>query len=421
MDLAGGLQGVYVVDVYLYLTRSAHRFPALEASFCCVCAFPNRPATMIFGPSLGFEDLEEENKACALAIMEEILATEDLRVKRRSPTYGHIPLPELQEIIRYIWQQVKCPNGIVGIDQLDKDYLDFRHSLYVSALEDAEALLTAKESNGASVEWTAEQRQQVQNIPLFQTEVSKPYETVARELRSSSHAHILQHKQHLQQMGSIFSEELGLSQAEQDLLQKYLRLHDWSKFLMPLYWTSPAPEKLLGGMRPAFSPQGVTAGVQMKFFDLVLVHEILEGSATYGHHLKVARMIDTATTSGAAIVQLLNNGVPDRYRWIERLADSMEASLTKRIIPTTLAKETEAVAESDPFLKIWFTNHAPLNANGLPEEDFVMCMSLLFADTSISTVADCVKRAFGEYSAPMSMEEFAAQSSIYRRCRLLFA
>jgi hypothetical protein len=381
---------------------------------------------MSFDPSLGFEDLDEDNKACVLAIMEEIMAAKDLSIKRRSATSGHIPLPELQEIIGYIWQQLKRPTRIVGMHPLDKAYLDFRHSLYMSALEDAEAVFMAKgcsSDGGAAGEWTAKQCQQVQHIPLLRAEVSKSYETVARELRSSSHRYILQHKQHLQQMGSIFSEELGLSQSEQNLLQGYLHRHDWSKFLMPLYWTSPAPENLLGGTRPAFSPQGIAAGVQTKFFDLVHVHEILEGSAAYGHHLKVPRIIDSASTSGAAMIKLLNNGAPDLGRWIERLADSMEASLTKRIIQIIIgAEETEEeVAEPDPFLTFWFTNHAPLNANGLPEEDFVTCMSLIFADNSITTVADCMKRAFGEDSVPISMEEFSAQASIYRRCRLLFA
>ena len=159
----------------------------------------------------------------------------------------------------------------------------------------------------------------------------------------------------------------------------------------------------------------------MTFFDLVQVHGILEGSTTYGHHLKVARMIDTGSSSGAAIVQLLNTGVPDRCRWIKRLADSMEASLTKRTAPTIPAMESEAVAEPDPFLKYWFCNHAPLNGNGLQEQDLVTCMSLLFADTSIFTMADCVNKAFCEYSTPISSEQLASRSSIYRRCRLLLA
>lgn len=250
-------------------------------------------------------------------------------------------------------------------------------------------------------------------------EVSKSYETVAREVRGRSHAFISRHKQHLQQMGNIFSEELDLT--EQSLLQKYLRLHDWSKFLMPLYWTSPAPEELLGGMRPAFSPSGIAAGVQTKFFDLVHVHEILEGSSAYGHHLKVANIIDSTTPSGAAIVKLLDNGVPDRYRWIERLADSMEASLTKRIIPSTTIDE-ETVGRPDPFLNFWFTKHAPWNSHGLPEEDFVTCMSLIFADSSMSTLAECVTKAYGHASSLLTTEEFAARATIYSysRCRLLF-
>ena len=69
---------------------------------------------------------------------------------------------------------------------------------------------------------TSEELQQVQNIPLLQTEINKPYEMAAAELRSSSHAFVLQHKRHLQQMGTIFCEELVLSEAEQALLLKYI-------------------------------------------------------------------------------------------------------------------------------------------------------------------------------------------------------
>ena len=165
----------------------------------------------------------------------------------------------------------------------------------------------------------------------------------------------------------------------------------------------------------------IAAGVQTKFFDLVHVHEILEGSIAYGHHLKVSSIIDSATASGAAVIKLLNNGAPDRYRWIERLADSMEASLTKRIILTRSIPKEEVAQRSDPFLDFWFTNHASWNANGLAEEDFVTCMSLIFADTSLCTVADCRRKAFGEHSTLITMEEFSMQASIHRRCKLLLA
>ena len=57
----------------------------------------------------------------------------------------------------------------------------------------------------------------------------------------------------------------------------------------------------------------IAAGVQTKFFDLVLVHEILDGSIAYSHHLKVSRIIDSASTSGAAMIKLLNNGKVNQY------------------------------------------------------------------------------------------------------------
>ena len=408
----------------LLINRFAEQKLGLKSSNCVVFEFLHR----IVMSSIGccFDDLERENKECVLAIIKEIMDAQELRVERRSSSC-HIPLPELQELIRYISDRIKCPDGTSKIEKLDRDYLDFRHSLYVSALKEAQALLDSMDGNVADVELllTSEQRQQVQNIPSLQTEVNKPYALVATELRSSSHAFVFQHKRHLQQMGTIFCEELLLSEAEQALLLKYIHLHDWSKFLMPLYWTSPAPEKLLGGMRPAFSPQGVKAGVQQIFFDLVHVHEILEGSAKYGHHLKAARIIDTGTIAGANIVRLLNNGVPDRCRWIERMVDSMEATLTKRIISTTAPACMETQSLADPFLHYWFTHHVPSNANGLAEEDFITCMSLLFGDTTISTMADCFTNALAQTKSEiytvLSTEQLVAQSCIYRRCAFLFA
>ena len=107
------------------------------------------------------------------------------------------------------------------------------------------------------------------------------------------------------------------------------------------------------------------------------------------------------------------------------MVDSMEATLTKRIISTTAPACMETQSLADPFLQYWFTHHVPSNANGLAEEDFITCMSLLFGDTKISTMADCFTNALAQTKSEiytvLSTEQLVAQSCIYRRCAFLFA
>ena len=126
---------------------------------------------MEVGLCLGFDDLDEDNKTCVLAIIQEIMKATDLRIRRRS-SFDCIPLNELQQMISYIWKQLTPCQRITGLDPLDMKYLDFRRSLYVSALEDAEALLLlSKESSSSStIELTVQQCQQLDNFPVSKSE-----------------------------------------------------------------------------------------------------------------------------------------------------------------------------------------------------------------------------------------------------------
>ena len=372
---------------------------------------------------------DQQHQRHVLNVIREVLDSHDLVIARRMGTKeaGVIPLKELKDIVHCVEEGLLHPGSKRYLAPVDVRYLNYRKSLYQTALREAttlreEDLLAelkeAEEANDAPREEARirKQLQQIENIPSLVREIAKPYQDIARSLREESHAYIAKHKKHLELFAEVFAQELRLTPEECSLLSRYVKIHDWSKFLMPLCWTSPAPDHLLG-FSPAFSQQGRESGTLQNFFDLVVVHELLEGSSKFGHHLKARSHVKDA--SGQNMLELLDNDGPcDKVRWIERIMDSMEASITKRIIDSK-----HHCSDEDPLLSFWFAVNAPGCPTGLHENDFALCIALLFNDDSVRTLEDCHRVAWrrreGGEIRIISTSEFERKSSIYRECRAI--
>ena len=371
-----------------------------------------RSAMAAASKTSAFRELKPQHQKHSLELIDTILYTKELYIARRfkGEVRGYIPLERLKSIAEYVKRGMDVEYlDVENLDleylhELDVEYLDLRKSLYQDALASAEE----------------------DKKDALQKEIEKPFQAIAQSLREKNKEALSTHKFSLASFSVFFAEESDFSEEECRILASYIKDHDWSKLLMPLYWTAAIYDDLLG-YKIAFKVEEVT----QFFFDLIAFHNLIEGSTLYGHHLNSLALVQPDTEAGRALLRLLQNGKADKMRSVERCGDGLEAALSQRC---SLGRS------ADPYLQdLWLLNKMDTMAklqDAEAIEDFVRVFRMLFKDNSITTLEDCSASAsqktprklcvdWDESKLVMSSgqkllltsEQFEEQSVIFKRCR----
>mmetsp|Transcript_127124 Transcript_127124/g.220335 ORF Transcript_127124/g.220335 Transcript_127124/m.220335 type:complete len:386 (-) Transcript_127124:133-1290(-) len=175
-----------------------------------------------------------------------------------------------------------------------------------------------------------------------------------------------------------FAQEMHL---DKTTVMEYVKFHDFQKALHGAPFAGNVFDKDLGATYADFTNEGDRA-LEM-FFNACCFHNLIEGSREFGHHPHAAKAL-TESPACEELRQFLTGGTQDFCRTIETMADTMEASFSKRILKAANVKN---VANS--WLEFAAKEFCRGGSQEVPEEELVMRYRILLTNPALQTLEEC--------------------------------
>jgi len=216
---------------------------------------------------------------------------------------------------------------------------------------------------------------------------------------------LVEHKEKLLLYAEVAIVALQLSTEDALALRDNVATHDWSKRCLPAFFIGNVYDPDLGATLANFRDS--TDPLLKGFFDAVVFHNLLEGSSSDGHHAAV-NLLGSCPNSDR-IRELLEDGDPGPCRVLESVLDTIEASLSRRIIDQERA---DAEAENS-WLKFQFGQAAPGCAQEMPEVIWLARMKLVLDAPHLLSVEQC-RSACSSSGRLWNTDTLKANSPLYR-------
>merc|ERR1719311_90940 len=215
------------------------------------------------------------------------------------------------------------------------------------------------------------------------------------------------HKEKLLRYAGVAAIALGLSAEDSAVLQNNVAMHDWSKLCLPAFFAGSAYDPDLGATLADF--KDATDPLLQGFFDAVVLHNLLEGSTSDGHHAASVSLLGSGDDNSDRIRRVLEDGHPGPLRVLESVLDTIEASLSKRIID----QERADLDAENSWLNFQFEQAAPGKPQALPEDLFLARMRLVLDAHHLRSVEEC-REACSSSGRLWGTETLKANSPLYR-------
>jgi len=217
---------------------------------------------------------------------------------------------------------------------------------------------------------------------------------------------LAEHKEKLLHYAEVAIVALQLSAEDAEILRDNVATHDWSKRCLPAFFSGSVYDPDLGATLVDFKDG--TDPLLKGFFDAVVLHNLLEGSSSDGHHAAGVNLLGSCPNSDR-IRELLDDGDPGPCRVLESVLDTIEASLSRRIIDLERA---DAELENS-WLKFQFEQAAPGCAQEIAEDLFLARMQLVLDTPDLLSVEQC-RSACSSSGRLWSTDTLKANSRLYR-------
>lgn len=163
-------------------------------------------------------------------------------------------------------------------------------------------------------------------------------------------------------------------------VMEYIRWHDAQKILHCAPFAGNVFDKDLGDTYANF--KNPDRALEM-FFNACVFHNIIDGSREFGHHPHAAKgLVDCASCD--KLRQFLTNGIQDFCRVVETMADTLEASFSRRILTGG-----EVGSTSNPWLTFAAKEFCVGGAQEVPVDELLMRYRILLTNPELKTLDEC--------------------------------
>jgi len=319
-------------------------------------------------PAQAVAQLSETQKARSVAILSRLVDGAQVRGRMFTALVDFIAPERLADFSRCVQRRM------AGDEQPQPADLEF-DALVVAKLQRTLQQLRAEVAANSDSDDTARMHRIEARLEATPAERCRAYQKLAQKS-------LVEHKQKLLHYAEVAIVALQLSSDDAEVLRDNVAKHDWSKRCLPAFFIGNVYDPDLGATLADFKDR--TDPLLKGFFDAVVFHNLLEGSSSDGHHAASVILLGSCPNSHR-IRELLEDGDPGPWRVLESVLDTIEASLSKRIIDQERA---DAEAENS-WLKFQFEQAAPGCAQEMPEDIFLKRMQLVLDAPHLLSVEQC--------------------------------